>query len=84
VERVLRRAVAESLNNKVLQADVRRCSSSAGMEGVLKVAAALEPFSATVRDLDADPYLLNVANGTLDLRTMELPPHDPADRMTKP
>jgi putative DNA primase/helicase len=54
------------------------------MEGVLKVAAALEPFSATVRDLDADPYLLNVANGTLDLRTMELPPHDPADRMTKP
>jgi putative DNA primase/helicase len=36
-----------------------------------------------VRDLDADPYLLNVANGTLDLRTMELPPHDPADRITK-
>ena len=34
-------------------------------------------------DLDADPYLLNVANGTLDLRTLELRPHAPADRITK-
>ncbi|MBK7781509.1 MAG: hypothetical protein IPJ58_12215 [Ardenticatenia bacterium] len=28
---------------------------------------------------DADPWALNVANGTLDLRTGELRPHDPAD-----
>lgn len=34
-------------------------------------------------DLDADPNLLNVANGTLDLRTRELRPHDPNDRITK-
>lgn len=34
-------------------------------------------------DLDADPNLLNVANGTLDLRTRELRPHDPADKITK-
>ena len=34
-------------------------------------------------ELDADPWLLNVANGTLDLRTGQLHPHDPADLCTK-
>lgn len=32
--------------------------------------------------LDADPLLLNVANGTLDLRTGSLEPHNPADHIT--
>lgn len=32
---------------------------------------------------DRDPWLLNVQNGTLDLRTGELRPHDPADLITK-
>lgn len=31
---------------------------------------------------DANPWLLNVANGTIDLRTGQLSPHDPADRLT--
>jgi hypothetical protein len=80
---VLRTPLADSLGDKELRADVRRCESAAGLGGVLEIASALKPFAATVRDLDADPYLLNVANGTLDLRTMELSPHDPADRLTK-
>lgn len=33
--------------------------------------------------LDRDPWLLNVANGTLDLRTAELHPHRQADLMTQ-
>ena len=33
--------------------------------------------------LDADPWLLNVANGILDLRTGELRPHDRAAYITK-
>lgn len=33
--------------------------------------------------LDRDPWLLNVNNGTLDLRTGSLRPHDPADLLTK-
>jgi putative DNA primase/helicase len=44
---------------------------------VLGIAAALTPLAATVRDLDANPYLLNVANGTMDLHTRELRPHAP-------
>jgi putative DNA primase/helicase len=80
---VLRTALAASLDDKELRADVRKCESAAGVAGVLDLAAALVEFVVTVRDLDADPYLLNVANGTLDLRTMELRAHDPADRITK-
>jgi P4 family phage/plasmid primase-like protien len=34
-------------------------------------------------DFDQDPYLLNVTNGTLDLRTGELRPHDRGDFMTR-
>lgn len=80
---VLRSALAESLGDKELRSDVRKCESATGIAGVLAVAAALPDFAATVRDLDADPYLINVANGTLDLRTMELRGHSPADRITK-
>lgn len=80
---VLRQALAESLDDKDLRNDVRRCESASGIAGVLDIAAALEPFAATVADLDTDPYLLNVANGTLDLHTLQLRPHDPADRITK-
>jgi putative DNA primase/helicase len=36
-----------------------------------------------LRDLDRDPWLLNVANGTIDLRKAELYPHAPADLITQ-
>ena len=46
--------------------------------------AGTEPgIVVTPDDLDADPFLLNCANGTLDLRTGELRGHDPADLLTK-
>jgi hypothetical protein len=35
------------------------------------------------QQLDADPWALNVLNGTVDLRTGDLRPHDPADLITK-
>lgn len=40
-------------------------------------------LEADAADLDADPDLLNVANGVVDLRTGELLAHDPAMLMTK-
>jgi putative DNA primase/helicase len=36
-----------------------------------------------LRDLDRDPWLLNVRNGTIDLRTATLRPHDQTDRLTQ-
>jgi putative DNA primase/helicase len=83
---VLRAASAESIGapgGKALRRDVQLCDSAAGVAGVLSIAAALPPFARTVTDLDADEYLVNAANGTLDLRSMQLRRHDPADRITK-
>lgn len=82
---VLRAAILESLEvkDKELRTDVGRCESANGIDGVLAIASALQEFAATVADLDSDPYLLNVANGTLDLRTFTLHDHDPANRITK-
>ncbi|MFJ1510911.1 phage/plasmid primase, P4 family [Cellulosimicrobium funkei] len=80
---VLRREWKRAFDDKELARDVKACETAAGVRGVLDLASALEPFAATVGELDADPYLLNVANGTLDLRTMTLRCHDPADRITK-
>jgi putative DNA primase/helicase len=46
--------------------------------------AATEPGIAVAPSaLDVDPHLLNAANGTVDLHTGHLRPHDPADLITK-
>ncbi len=44
---------------------------------------ARDQLAIEAEDFDAQPYLLNVLNGTIDLRTGKLRPHDPADRLTK-
>ena len=62
---------------------ISRYESASAISGILTEAAALEVFSVTVDDLDADPYLLNIANGTFDLHTFALRPASPADRITK-
>jgi putative DNA primase/helicase len=81
---VLKKALAESLNDEQLRKDVRAVERSAsGINGVLDIASALPQLRVAVEDLDADPYLLNTKTGTLDLRTFELNPHNPDDRITK-
>jgi putative DNA primase/helicase len=40
-------------------------------------------LAVRMEDLDDDPLLFNVENGTLDLRTAELRPHDPGQLITK-
>lgn len=79
----LRRALADSIGgDKELREDVRKCEQAAGINGVLNIAAALPALRASTDELDADPSLFNCWNGTLDLRTRQLRPHDPADRIT--
>lgn len=63
--------------------DVRRVESEQGLRGVLAIAANLKPLAVSVGDLDADPWLFNTTNGTVDLDTGELRPHDPDDLLTK-
>jgi putative DNA primase/helicase len=47
------------------------------------LALAKNKFAILIKDLDRDPNLLNCQNGTLDLRTGELRPHDPDDLITR-
>lgn len=72
---------AESMRDKDLQADVRSAMTASGSSGVIDLASrSPELFTSQV---DQDPYLLNCRNGTLDLHTLQLRPHDPADKITK-
>lgn len=80
---VLRDALSESLDDRELRADVRKCETANGIAGVLSIASALPALRVGTDELDADPYLFNCENGTLDLRTRTLGPHDPADRITR-
>lgn len=61
----------------------RRGESSAGVTGALTLASTEDGIVVTPDQLDADPWLLNCPNGTLDLRTGDLRGHDPADLITK-
>ena len=50
---------------------------------MLSAAQAVDPFPAYADDFDKDLMLFNCRNGTIDLKTGELGPHNPADMITK-
>jgi putative DNA primase/helicase len=59
-------------------------SQSAARLSATVLLAATEPgIPVEVAQLDADPWLLNVSNGTVDLRTGLLHPPKPAELLTK-
>ena len=60
-----------------------RSESDHGIRALLNRAAAEEGIPVRVNQLDADGWLLNVQNGTIDLRTGELKPHSPANCISK-
>lgn len=66
-----------------LMAHARRMESAAAIRAMVSLAAADRSVIASVDDLDADPYLLNVANGTIDLRTGDLLAPEKGHRLTK-
>ena len=65
-----------------LLAAVRRAESASGIAATLTLAASVPGVAIDHEALDADPWLLNVRNGTVDLRTGELRSHDPDDLLT--
>jgi putative DNA primase/helicase len=76
-------AITDADKRAALVRLARRGESSAGVAGALTLASTESEVAVTPDDLDADPFLLNCTNGTLDLRTGELREHDPADLLTK-
>jgi putative DNA primase/helicase len=76
-------AIEEEQERQAALNRARRSESSAGVAGALTLAGTEPEIVITPDDLDADPFLLNCTNGTVDLRTGERRPHDPADLITK-
>lgn len=57
--------------------------SASRIRAMVELARTAPGISATPDEFDANPWALNVANGTVDLRTGTLHPHDPKRMLTK-
>jgi putative DNA primase/helicase len=83
VRRMLKEAPDCPGGDKEYKARVRWCLSC---ESTAKLKAMIENAKSAMAvgpdELDSDPYLLTVENGTIDLRSGELRPHDPGDYIT--
>jgi putative DNA primase/helicase len=59
------------------------CEKKAALENAITLAKSIPGISVNIGDFDQGPMLLNVLNGTIDLRTGELHPHRREDLITK-
>lgn len=75
------RNAQDSERRKELARWAIRSEAAPRIQAMIRLARSQRP--ATADGFDQDRWLLNVANGTLDLRIPELRPHDPADRITR-
>lgn len=66
-----------------LKSDVRKCQNATAIRGIKEIARSAPQFARTPEQLDSDPYLINLQNGTLNLKSGEFREHDPADLITK-
>ncbi|MGH9287102.1 MAG: hypothetical protein ACRD0V_02190 [Acidimicrobiales bacterium] len=66
-----------------LYGDISKVESRTGLVGALALAGDLHPCAIAAAALDRDPYLLNTASGTVDLRTGLPRVADPADHLSK-
>lgn len=78
-----RAEVPDSDQQKSRRAFAKQSGSEPSIRRMVKLAETEPEIAMRPEDFDADPFLLNCLNGTLDLRTQELRRHDPEDRITK-
>lgn len=83
--RLIKENTLEETNQKQdeFRKEVLKKANQNQIGGIISLARSEPGIRVTPDDLDADPYLFNVRNGTLNLETGELRPHDPADLITK-
>jgi putative DNA primase/helicase len=68
---------------KSLASFALKCESESRLKAMIELAKSERGIPVSPDELDKDPWLLNVANGTIDLRTGELRPHRREDYLTK-
>ena len=72
----------KSERDRVYKAAIR-LESKASIFAMVQLARAIPGVIVDHEELDANPDILNCLNGTVDLRTGDLRPHDPADLCTQ-
>jgi putative DNA primase/helicase len=70
-------------DGEALLKDVKTCETNGGVTGILDLARHMHPMTVSVKNVNTNPYLFNALNGTLNLETGELQPHNPRDMITK-
>lgn len=70
-------------DNKALLQHAMRSATRSRIEAMLFTARSEPGMEVKAEDLDGDGYLFNCNNGTVDLKTGELRPHDPGDHISK-
>jgi len=68
---------------KELVKHARATERQVRLDAMIKSAESEPGIAVSLVDLDANHWLLNVSNGTIDLRTSVLKPHDRADLITE-
>jgi len=81
--RAMMDTVPSAPNRDELFKAAKRAESVSGMRAMVAMAESASGIAVGHRDLDAYPYLLNVQNGVLDVRTGELHPHSPTLLLTR-
>ena len=69
-------------SRKSLADHAKRSEGHQRLEAMIEQAKARPGIPLRVEDLDKDPWLLNCNNGTINLKTGELQPHNPDDLIT--
>jgi P4 family phage/plasmid primase-like protien len=75
-------AATEPDEAKLIWAWALKSDTSGHIAAMIRLARGVHGILVNHEHLDADPWLLNVANGTIDLRTGRLRAHNPADLCT--
>lgn len=82
IARQLLRKAAETENDQLWKL-ARGLNTAKGIEAILAYARSDQRLRVSPDQLDGDPWLLNCQNGTVDLRTGKLRPHNPDDLITR-
>lgn len=76
-------AEADGERRKTLLSHARKSETKRGIDAMVDLVKLLDGIAIRVESLDADPWLLNLSNGTVDLRDGKIREADPADALTE-
>jgi putative DNA primase/helicase len=78
-----REAAAAQKRAKQALANAKYCRQKKGLDAMIALARSLSGIAVRFDQFDSQHHLLNVLNGTIDLMTRTLRPHDKADHITR-